>query len=182
MPGPVPPLRLMSPHERRRFWLGYWRMAVPAFSVVLLLLFANAPLPISLPLMPPLGLLGVFVWTTFQPGLMPPWLAFLLGLVADLLLAQPFGVNATLFAAVAGFVRWFELRYGHHAIGFDWAMAAAIVAAHALLTTQLMALASHPVPLAPLVWQWLTALLAYPAVVAFCGRLQRAAFGTRDAK
>ncbi|GGI71051.1 hypothetical protein GCM10007973_05050 [Polymorphobacter multimanifer] len=181
MRGPAPPLRLMNPRERRSFWLGHWRLGLPALAVLGLLLLATAPLPLSLPLMPPLGLLGVFVWATFQPGLMPPWLAFLLGLVADLLLSMPFGVNATLFAAVAGFVRWFEVRYGHHAHGFDWAMAVAITAVHALLTIQLMALASHPVPLEPLAWQWLTSLFAYPAVVALCGWLQRAAFGARTA-
>ncbi len=82
--------------------LGYWRVAVPALSVLGLLWLMTAPLLLPVPVFPQLGLLGIFVWATFQPGLMPPWLAFLLGIVADLLFAQPIGVNATLFAAHCG--------------------------------------------------------------------------------
>lgn len=177
MRGGSPPLRLMDPAERRRFWLGHWRMAVPGLSALGLLVLMTAPLPLVLPLMPPLGVLAVFVWATFQPGLMPPWLGFVLGLVADVLFAQPLGVNATGFALVAGFVRWFETRYGHHAHGFDWGMAVAIMVGHALLSWQLMALAGVSVPLAPMGWGLVTGVFAYPAVVALCGVLQRASFG-----
>jgi rod shape-determining protein MreD len=108
---------------------------------------------------------------------MPPWVAFLIGLVADLLFAQPLGINATLFAAAAGFVRFFESRYGHHAHGFDWGVAALLIIAFELLTWQLMALAGVPVPLPPLGWQVLTSIAAYPFVVGFCAFVQRRAFG-----
>lgn len=167
----------MSPAERRRFWLARTRLALPALSTLALLLLMTAPLPLTLPLMPPLGVLAVFVWSMFQPGMMPPWLAFLLGLTADMLFGQPFGVDATALTLVAVFVRGFEARYGHHAHGFDWAMAALVMAGHALLTWQLMALAGRPVALSPMGWSWLTGLLAYPAVTMFCGLVQRRAFG-----
>lgn len=172
-----PPLRLMSPHERRRFWMAQTRLAVPAASTLALLLLMGAPLPVALPLMPPLAVLGVFVWSMFQPGLMPPWVAFLIGLVGDVVFAQPLGVGATALALVAVFVRGFEARYGHHAHGFDWAMAALVTAGHTLLVWQLMALAGRPVPLAPMGWGWLTGLFAYPAIVLLCARLQRRALG-----
>jgi rod shape-determining protein MreD len=175
--GSRPPLRLMSAGEQRRFLLAQTRLALPALSTLALLLLMTAPLPIVLPLMPPLGVLAVFVWSMFQPGLMPPWVAFLLGLVADVLFGQPLGVDATALALVAMFVRGFEARYGHHAHGFDWAMAALMTAAHALLVWQLMALAGREVALAPMGWNCLTGLLAYPAVAMLCGWLQRRAFG-----
>jgi len=171
--GYAPPLRLMSGAERRRWWLGHWRLAVPAVSSLFLLLFMTMPLPLPLPIFPELGLIAIFVWATFQPSLMPPWAAFLIGLVADLLFAQPLGVNATLFALIAGFVRWFEVRYGHHAHIFDWALALALVAGFEIGSWLLMDLGGQPTALAPLGWQWLTSLLAYPAVSALCGRLQR---------
>jgi rod shape-determining protein MreD len=113
---------------------------------------------------------------------MPPWLAFLLGLVADPLFAMPLGINATLFAAAAAFVRTFESRYGHHAHGFDWAMATALIVAFQLLTWQLMALAGRPVPLPPMAWQVLTSIAAYPIIVAVCGAVQRRAFGIEAAR
>ena len=171
------PWRLMNAAERRRYWWGHWRLAVPFATTLLLMLAMTAPLLVPAPVFPHLALLGVFVWATFQPGLMPPWLAFVLGLVADLLFAQPLGINATLFAGTAGFVRLFEARYGHHAHGFDWAVAAAIVIVFEAATWGLMGIAGGPIPLLPLGWQALTTMVAYPLVVALCAHVQRLAFG-----
>ncbi|KAB7643905.1 rod shape-determining protein MreD [Polymorphobacter fuscus] len=178
----APPLRLMSATERRRYLFGYWRVLVPALVVLGLLFAMTAPLLTPVPVFPQLGLLGIFVWATFQPGLMPPWVAFLLGLVADLLFAQPLGVNATLFATTAGFVRVFESRYGHHAHDFDWGMASLVVTVAAFLGAQLMALAGRPVPLPPLAWQVVTSIIAYPLVVWLCAYVQRRAFGPGTAR
>lgn len=173
----APPLRLMNARERRRYVFGYWLTAVPALTVLGLLWLMTAPLLLPVPVFPQLGLLGIFVWATFQPGLMPPWLAFVLGTVADLLFAQPIGVNATLFAMTAAFVRVFESRYGHHGHRFDWGLASLVVIVFSLLTAQLMALAARPVPLLPLAWQVLTSIIAYPMVVWLCAAIQRRAYG-----
>jgi rod shape-determining protein MreD len=173
----APPLRLMNARERSAYMLGYWRAAVPALSVLVLLWLMTAPLLLPVPVFPQLGLLAIFVWATFQPGLMPPWLAFLLGIVADLMFSQPIGVNATLFAVTAAFVQVFEARYGHHGHGFDWGLASLVVAVASLLGAQLMALAARPVPLAPLGWQIATSIIVYPMVVWLCAAIQRRAFG-----
>lgn len=173
----APPWRLMNPAERRRFWWGHWRLAMPGITTLFLVVVMTAPLMLAVPVFPHLALLGIFVWAAFQPGLMPPWLAFLVGLVADLLFAMPLGINAALFAAAAAFVRFFESRYGHHAHGFDWGVATAVIIAFQLSTWQLMALAGQPVPLPPMAWQVLTSVAAYPLVVAFCAAVQRGTFG-----
>ena len=173
----APPLRLMSSPERRRYLFGYWRILVPSLSVLTLLLTMTLPLLVPMPVFPQLGLLAIFIWSTFQPGMMPPWAAFLLGLVADLLFAQPLGVNATLFSGTAAFVRVFESRYGHHAHGFDWGIASLVIIASAVFTTQLMALGGRPVPLLPMGWQVVTSVVAYPMVVWLCATIQRRAFG-----
>ena len=178
----APPLRLMNARERRAYMLGYWRAAVPALSVLVLLWVMTAPLLLPVPVFPQLGLLAIFVWATFQPGLMPAWLAFLLGIVADLMFSQPIGVNATLFAVTATFVRVFEARYGHHSHDFDWGLASLVVAVASLLGAQLMALAARPVPLAPLGWQIATSIIAYPMVVWLCAAIQRRAFGPGGAR
>lgn len=173
----VPPWHLMNAAERRRYWLGHWRLTVPALTTLVLIFVMTAPLIVAVPVLPQLGLLSVFVWATFQRGLMPPWLAFLIGLVADLLFAMPLGINATLFALASAFVRTFESRYGHHAHGFDWGVAAATILVFQLLTWQLMALAGRPVPLQPMLWQVATSIAAYPVVVALCAAVQRRALG-----
>ncbi len=168
----TPPWRLMTDAERRRYWLGYWRLAVPSLVTLGLLVAMTAPMLLPVPIMPQLALLAVFVWSTFQPGLMPPWAAFLIGLTADLLYGQPIGLDATLFAATALFVRMFEARYGHHAHGFDWGVAAAVAAVHAVAVWWLMAVTGTPLPLIPQLWQILTTTAAYPLIVWLCGRLQ----------
>jgi rod shape-determining protein MreD len=175
----APPWRLMNAAERRRYWFGHWRLAVPALTTLALVFVMTAPLVVSVPVFPLLALLSVFVWATFQPGLMPPWAAFLIGLVADLLFAMPLGINATLFAMAAAFVRTFESRYGHHAHGFDWGVATAVIIVFQLLTWQLMALAGRPVPLPPMLWQVVTSVAAYPVMVALCAAIQRRALGIR---
>ena len=167
----APPWRLMTAAERRRYWIGYWRLAVPGVTTLGLALAMTAPLLLPVPVMPQLALLGVFVWSAFQPGLMPPWLAFAIGLFADLLYGQPLGLDATLFTLTALFVRRFEARFGHHAHDFDWGMAGAVALAHAVLVWWLMAFAGQPIPLPPQLWQVLTTAAAYPAIVWLCGRL-----------
>ncbi len=168
----VPPWRLMTAAERRRYWIGYWRLAVPVVTALVLVWVMAAPLLLPVPVMPQLALLAVFVWSAFIPLLMPPWLAFLIGLAADLLYGQPVGLDATLFAATAAFVQMFEARYGRHAYGFDWGVASAIAAVHAVLVYWLMMFAGQPIPFVPQLWQILTTTAAYPIIVWLCGRLQ----------
>ncbi len=165
--------RLRSPADRLRWVTGAWRWLVPAASIIFLLILMTAPVVLPWPALPQLGLLGVFVWATFQPGLMPPWLAFFIGLVADLLFGLPLGVEATLFALTALFVRLFESRFGHHRFGFDWMVAGLVALAHGLIGWQLLSMAGVDGPLEPLLLQACTTVAAYPLVVLLCARLQR---------
>jgi rod shape-determining protein MreD len=170
---PPPPALLMTAVERRRWLLSLWRYAVPALVSVLLLVLMLAPLPISLPAMPHLALMSVLVWAMLQPALMPPWLAFLIGALADLLFGQPVGVNATLFATAAGVMRLSGQLFGRHGAAFDWLLVAGVLLGFALFTGPLMALAGRPTPVLPLLWQWLTSVAAWPLVVRLCAAIQR---------
>lgn len=167
------PYRLLSPADRVQFWTGLLKRSLPGLSTLLLTLLMTLPVFASLPLLPHLTLLGVFIWATFQPGLMPPWVAFLLGLAADLLLGLPLGINATLLPLVTIFVRTFEARYGHHSYSFDWMVAGTVVVVFELAQWQLLAFTGTHGPFAPLLIQAATTVLAYPAVILFCARIQR---------
>lgn len=168
-----PPALLMTPEERRRWLLSTWRYGVPALTSVLLLVLMLAPLPLSVPAMPHLALMGVLVWAMLQPGLMPPWLAFCIGALADLLFGQPVGVNATLFAVATGVMRATGRVFGRHGSLFDWLLVTGVLLGFALLTGPLMALAGRPTPVLPLLWQWLTSVAAWPLVVRLCAAIQR---------
>lgn len=165
--------RLRSPADRLSWLVPAWRWFVPATTVLLLLVLTTAPIILPWPALPALGLTAVFVWSTFQPGLMPPMLAFALGLVADALGGAPFGVSATLFALTALFVRLFERRFGHHRFGFDWAVLTLLTLVHAGLTQQLLTIAGATPPLGPLLINAAATALAYPFVVLLCARIQR---------
>lgn len=171
--SPPPPVRLMSPDERRRWLLSTWRYAVPALVSAALVLVMLAPLPLPVPAMPQLGLMAVLAWAMLQPALMPPWAAFFIGALADMLLGMPLGLNATLFALATGAMRLIDAGMGERGHGFDWAVAGVMLLAVLLLTGPLMALAGQPVPMAPLLWQLPASLLMWPLVVRFCADVQR---------
>lgn len=171
------PYRLMSREERLTWWTGQWRRTVPALFTLGLVVLMTAPIFAPLPLMPQLGLLSVFVWATFQPALMPPWLAFTIGIVSDLLFGLPLGVNATLLPVTAMFVRGFESRFGHHVYSFDWIMLAAVALVFQLLGWQAARFAGSSSEFSPLLVQWLTTVAAYPAIVSLCATLQRRFIG-----
>lgn len=149
------------------------KRGVPGLVTLLLIAAMTVPLFASVPVLPHLGLLGVFVWASFQPGLMPPWLAFVLGVAADLLFGLPLGVNATLLPAVALVVRLVDAKFGHHRYGLDWQLAAAAVVLFELAQWQLLAFAGTRGPFAPLLAQAATTILAYPAVVLLFAQIQR---------
>ena len=167
------PYRLLGRTERVRYWRGLGERALPGLVTLLLIALMTVPLFVAVPVMPNLALLGVLVWTSFQPGLMPAWLAFILGAASDLLLALPLGVNATLLPATVVFVRAVELRFAEHRYILDWLFAGLIVVAAAVAEWLLLRVAGVSGPLAPLLVQAATTILAYPAVVALFARIQR---------
>jgi rod shape-determining protein MreD len=167
------PYRLLGPADRVRWWQTQVERVVPAVVTFVLVAAMTVPVFASMPILPHLGLLGVFVWATFQPNLMPPWLAFVVGAVCDILFGLPLGVNATLLPAVALFVRLVETRYGTHRYGFDWLLAGGVIVAFELLQWWLLALAGTHGPLTPLLVQAATTILAYPAIVLLFASIQR---------
>lgn len=74
---------------------------VPSLLAVLLVIVSVVPLraPEVAPVVPALSLTAIYYWAVFRPDLLPIWLAFLLGLLQDLLTAGPLGVGV--LAAVA---------------------------------------------------------------------------------
>lgn len=171
--SPPPPALLMTPDERRRWLLSLWRYAVPALISALMVVLMLAPLPLPVPAMPNLALLAVLAWVMLQPALMPPWLAFVVGALGDMLFGMPLGVNATLFAVAAGSIRLLDLLLVDRSHLVDWLGASLLVLACALATGPLMALAGRPVPVLPMLWQVLTSMIAWPLLLSACVAVQR---------
>ncbi len=167
------PYRLLGPQERARFWRGYLERVVPGLVTLVLVAAMTAPLFVNVPAIPDFGLLGVLVWANFQPGLMPPWVAFLIGVVADILFGLPLGIHATLLPVAVIVVRQADTRFADHRYAFDWLFASAVIAAFAAAEWLLLGVAGTSGPFAPLAVQAATTVLAYPAVVGLFARIQR---------
>lgn len=168
----------MSLHNPRRIeqfhWLlDHWRFGVPVLFAMFCLIAMTAPIMLPVPVMPHLALLAVLVWSLFQPRLMPPWTAFLIGLVTDLALALPLGMNATLLPLLTLAVAAIDRRFGHRSFNFDWLAAAALILVYEMLAWQLVALRLGPQPFVPFGLQAATTILSYPVAAAACARVQR---------
>jgi len=171
--SPPPPALLMTPDERRRWLLSLWRYAVPALICMVMVGVMLAPLPLPVPAMPNLALMAVLAWVMLQPALMPPWLAFVVGLLADVMFGLPLGVNATLFAVAAGSIRLLDLLLVDRSHRIDWIGISLLVLACTLATGPLMALAGRPVPVLPMLWQVLTSMIAWPLLLHALAAVQR---------
>jgi rod shape-determining protein MreD len=168
-----PSSRLRSQDEQVQAWRAASQRLVPAAVTFALIVATTAPIFVSVPVMPDLGLLAVIVWASFQPRLMPPWLAFGIGAIADLVTGTPLGVDATLLPLVVVFVRLVDARFTTHRYAFDWLFASAVIVGAAVIEWRLLAFAGVVGPMTPLLIRAATTILAYPAVVALAARVER---------
>ncbi len=174
MTRPAPAsFHLRTPDERLATWRAASQRVVPAAVTVALIVATTAPVFASVPVFPDLGLLAVIVWASFQPRLMPPWLAFGIGATADVVTGTPLGVDATLLPAAVVFVRLVSARFTVRRYAFDWLFASAVIAGAAIVEWRLLAFTGVVGPLGPLLIRAVTTILAYPAVVALAARVER---------
>ncbi len=80
----------------------FGRSATPALITLFLVFFSLTPLnlPGSEIIMPPLALMAVFYWSIYRPDLMPAAVAFVAGLLFDMLSGGPPGLHAFAFVVV----------------------------------------------------------------------------------
>ena len=167
------PWASLTADERLAIRVGRWRQLVPSFTCVLALFVMSAPIITSMPSMPHLALLTILVWGLFQPVLMPPHVALILGVLTDAVLGLPLGINAVLMPMMAVAVGALERRYGHRPYAVDWTLAGILVLAYQFLGWQLLRFVDGDPSFGPLLWQAVTTVLAYPLVVAIIARIQR---------
>ena len=153
--------------------VGRWRMLVPTLTCLAAAFLMTLPLVTPMPALPHLVLLGVLVWSLFQPSLMPPYVAFPIGIVTDAVLGLPLGINATLMPLLAATLGAIDRRIGVRPYGFDWAVAAIAVFLFQWLSWLLLQFVSGELPFGPLLIQASTTMLAYPIAVAAVARIQR---------
>lgn len=155
-----------------------WVRHLVPFGITMILLLLTA-LPLHLPglaaIVPMLPLMGVYYWAIYRPDLLPAWVAFVLGLLYDVIAGTPLGVNALVLLAVQGIAasqRRFFL--GKSFVVAWWAfglLAAGVAGASWLLVSILIGTTLDP---GPVIFQYLLTLGLFPLLTWALARIQMA--------
>ncbi len=146
---------------------------VPWVSILLASLLQILPVATALPILPPLGLMMLLGWRLFQPGVLPVWAGFPLGLFDDLFSGQPFGSAILLFSLAMLAIELIERRLPWRSFALDWAIASGILTAY-LLAAVLFSGAPPGLPVAvAMVPQLLLSLLLFPIIARMVAWLDR---------
>lgn len=155
-----------------------WVRHLVPFGVTLAMLLVTA-IPTHVPglagIVPMLPLMGVYYWAIYRPDLLPAWLAFVIGLLYDIIAGTPLGVNALvllLVQSVAAGQRRFFL--GKSFMVSWWAfglLAASASGGTWLLVTLLLGRAIDPTPL---FFEYLLTMGLFPILTWALARTQMA--------
>ncbi len=150
-----------------------WRIAVPALTCLAALLLMTLPVVTPGPSVPHLVMLSVLIWSSFQPALMPPYLALPVGILTDAVLGLPIGINATLMPGLTIVVGTVERRFGGRPYLLDWLIGAVLIFVYQYIVHKFGGFVSGRQPFQPFLAQAVTTTLAYPVMVAVIVRIQR---------
>lgn len=155
-----------------------WVRHLVPFSVTLMLLLLTV-VPTRLPgfagISPMLPLMGVYYWAIYRPDLLPAWVAFVIGLLYDVIGGTPLGVNALVMLLVQG-VSASQRKFflGKSFMVAWWAfglLAAGAVGLAWLLTTVLI---GRPVDPLPVMFEYMVTLSLFPPLTWALARTQMA--------
>lgn len=146
---------------------------IPAATVFVSMLLMMLPFPLAIGALPNMALLFVIIWAILQPRLMPVWLAFLLGLLHDMISGMAPGHMGLIFTIAVAAVRLAEARFDVHNLVVDWAFTAVVVLFTTFLSWQLWAFVGMPATLWPMLVQAALTIASYPVAIAIAAHLQR---------
>lgn len=159
---------------------GFLSALVPFLCSVLAVAFANLPISVLGGLVPPpmLALMPVYFWCLVRPDLMPPALAFGIGVLEDLFSGGPPGVwGASFVAAYALIDRQRDSFAGLSGIGailgFGAAMLVSALTAYVIVAVYYARLP----PVAPVIVEITVSVLFYIPTAVVLGWLHRRLVG-----
>lgn len=157
------------------------RAALP-FMTTLLFTFLSVlawPVPYIGIVMPPLALITIYYWAIHRPDLFGPAMAFVIGLLFDIINAFPPGLSALLFVGLHQFVFWQRRFFSGQSFLMLWSGFALTVIAFVILEWLLLAIIRwHMSPLFPVFMQAVLVIFLFPLPCWMLIRLQRSALST----
>jgi len=149
---------------------------IPVSFAILGTLIANLPLSLLGGIVPPplLGLMAIYFWSLVRPDLMPPFWAFAIGVLEDLLSGGPPGVWAVAFITTYAVIdRQRDMFAGLSGlgaiVGFATAGAIACATAYAVVAVYYW----HIPPLAPVMGELAMSVICYVPTVVILGFVHR---------
>lgn len=152
------------------------RLAMPSAVALLMTLLSVIvwPLPYLGPVMPPLGFIALYYWSTHRPDLFPPGIAFLLGFLNDIINGLPLGISALLFTLAHQVIFRQRRFFAGHSFFMLWSGFALAAAVLMLAEWFLISLVRwQPSPFLPVLMQTVLAIVIFPLPCWILIRLQR---------
>ncbi len=151
-------------------------IAPSAITLIFVLLgMVPVPLPGWEAIAPQLALASVYYWAIHRPDLLPPWLAFVFGVLGDLTSGSMPGLTAVGFLLVHAVVLSQRRILSRGNVLILWAAFAAIAVLVAIVSYVLVsALNLVVLPIRPVLLQAVLTTAAFPFVAAVCLQLHRA--------
>jgi len=163
---------------------GFWqrldkagRNLAPFAVTVMLVLVGMVPIPIPsyTAVAPQLTLISVYYWTIHRPDLMRPGVAFLIGLLQDLLIGGPLGVNALILVVAQWAVLNQRRVFLASTFSLLWIGFAMVMAGAAFLQWLAFSVLSAGIlPMKPALFQGLLTVAMFPALGWMLIRVHRA--------
>lgn len=158
------------------------RVLVPGTATLLLVVFAATPIgvPFLSAVSPLLTLGAVYFWGIYRPETLPVWVAFVLGLVQDLLTGAPLGLTALILVLARELAVSQRRVVLGQSFGVEWAgFVLVAVGASGVAWAGASIYAGSLVRPDPLVVQGLLTAAAYPALWWLLAQAARFAPGPR---
>lgn len=158
--------------QRMDLWV---RQLLPCGLTLLLVLIDAVPtrLPGFAAVAPLLPLIGIYYWAVYRPDLLPPWAAFALGLVNDIIAGTPLGVSSLVYLLAQGMTasqrRFF---HGKPFLIAWWGFGLVGGGALALQWVLVSMLAGRMLDAKAVIFEFLMSLFFYPLLSWFFSRTQ----------
>ncbi len=154
------------------------RYSLPFVTTLLFMFISVVPWPVPWlgPVAPPLGLITLYYWAIHRPDLFRPSMAFVIGLLNDVLNSLPLGLSALVFVAAHQLVLRQRRFFVGHSFFMMWVGFALMISV--MLLIQWIVLSFYGwrlVPFLPVLMQDVLAIVIFPLPCCFLIYLQRIA-------
>jgi len=157
------------------------RLVMPSAVSLLMTLFSVVvwPLPYLGSVMPPLAFIAIYYWTAHRPDLFPSGVAFVLGILNDVINDLPIGISALLFVLAHQVILQQRRVFAGHSFFMLWSGFALLATVLMIAEWILVSLVCWQlVPFLPVLIQTVLAIIIFPLPCWILIKLQRAMFSS----